>query len=489
MRRKPVVGFNLRDEEDRPLPLLGFRQTQALTLAICRAWAAAALAETRHAEGQGSETLPEEVERVLDEVIVGDPAEIADGLAVLGAAERGPLAVLRDDRPFRAILDRLLDGLILFTFDFATPGTQRIVSFTYDEPLATRYATSEYGDLRHGGARRLSQWERIPRRAALGLSPTLIRFPVPTAALAATYRFEISAPPEVSIIEASLLAGLPNLAFDDDPARDRAAWRRRREMSVSSEARFGPPLRRSPAFDSIKGVYPAVAVQVAEVPVGSLAGAQVRLQASPTGWRAAIVGSTWLATSTLLVGFFANNGRRDVATSVLIAFAAAMVAILARPDPHRMVSRLLSATRGVGAMSAVLTLAGGVALAFANSAVAHWCLGALAGVSALPSGLVTRSLWSSRRERGVRLSPWEQHMPSEGADLTVDPGFGVTLAYALQNADFPYDLAVQQLGFDEPAVTVASAEGEERRFTWNRAFLGEVQERLKSTRSESLEAP
>jgi hypothetical protein len=67
------------------------------------------------------------------------------------------------------------------------------------------------------------------------------------------------------------------------------------------------------------------------------------------------------------VGFLASNAPHDVATSVLIAFAAGMVAILARPDPHRMVSRLLAATRGLGAMSAVLTLAGGVALAFAEA--------------------------------------------------------------------------------------------------------------------------
>jgi hypothetical protein len=73
-------------------------------------------------------------------------------------------------------------------------------------------------------------------------------------------------------------------------------------------------------------------------------------------------------------------------------------------------------------------------------------------------------------------------MPSEDdGDRRVDPGFSVQLAYGLEEADFPYDLAVQQLGFDEPAVTVASAEGDERRSAWNRAFLGEVQERLKIT--------
>jgi hypothetical protein len=38
MRRKSMVNFDFRDHDGRPMPLLGLRENQALTLAVVRAW-------------------------------------------------------------------------------------------------------------------------------------------------------------------------------------------------------------------------------------------------------------------------------------------------------------------------------------------------------------------------------------------------------------------------------------------------------------------
>ena len=313
----------------------------------------------------------------------------------------------------------------------------------------------------------------------------------------------------MSIVEASLLAGLPNLFHDDDPDRDRAAWRDRRNAASNDDA-LGPrgPRRRRPPFDSISaGGYPTVDLHVVDVPFGSLARAQVRLQASFTGWLMTAVASTWLATATLLAGFLARKPDGSVATTVLITFAAAIVALLARQDPHQMVTRLVSHVRSFAGLSALLTLAGAVAFAFASADVAHWCLGAFAALSALPMALVTRSWWASRRRLSrervpavtiepesrmsflgrlrrdqaldlERLSPWEQHLPDQAPNSGADADFHVELAAQLDDADYPYDEAVKRLGFDEPAVKVASSEGVRPKFPWTRKFYGEVQGRL-----------
>jgi hypothetical protein len=499
LRRKSLINFDLRDEDGRPMPLLGLRETQALTLAVARAWAAIAIGH------QTSSGLPDSVDHFLEYAVAGDQAEMNTAYTTLNAAEDGPLAVLKRDRPFRTVLDRLAGTFILFTIDEGAEGMRRIVKFAYDEPLTLRYRTSSYQGHDDGPSpptygnrgRWMWRWERPARLASLGMTPTLIRFPVPAAELAASFHFEVSAPPDVSIVEASLLAGLPNLYLRESPEDDRHAW---------ESASDGWPMRRRPSFDSIGGGYPTVDLHVADVPLGSLSRAQVSLQASTTGWLTTAVASTWLATATLLVGFIADSPAGDVATTVLIGFAAAMVAALARPDPHRMVTRLLSLVRVLVGASTVLTLGGAIAVAFASADVARWCLGIFTLLSVMPTLLVTRSWWLARRRitrehmpvpipgalprpllerltrkqatQVVRLSPWEQHLPDDAPPREANPDFHVELANVLETARYPYDEAVKRLGFDKPAIKVATSEGVRRDFPWDHSFHAEIEGRL-----------
>jgi hypothetical protein len=54
----------------------------------------------------------------------------------------------------------------------------------------------------------------------------------------------------------------------------------------------------------------------------------------------------------------------------------------------------------------------------------------------------------------------------------------------MDKEEFPYDWAYIQLGFGQPAIRVASSEGERRgereAYPWNRAFTASIYDRLDS---------
>ena len=52
----------------------------------------------------------------------------------------------------------------------------------------------------------------------------------------------------------------------------------------------------------------------------------------------------------------------------------------------------------------------------------------------------------------------------------VDTDFHVELARVLDEAEYPYDEAVVRLGFDKPAIKVASLEGDRATFRWTLDF-------------------
>lgn len=528
MRRKNMINFDFRDHDGRPMPLLGLRENQALTLAVVRAWAETTIRHTPSAERP-------EISELLDDIIAGDQSELHRAYRGLEARKKEQPNAVPDE--LIAVLERLAGNFVLFASEPAAPGTRRVVKWSYDEPLTLLHSTTSYrghadgpcpGDAGEANAppltygrtgHRLAWRKPAPLLAGLGIRPTRIRFPTPGAELAASFHLEITAPPEVSIVEASLLAGTPNLRFDSgSPAADQRRWKRVCDAASGDGARRARA-RRRPSFDSVAGGYPTVDLHVADVPYGSLSRAQVELQASPTGWLASAWFTTVLATALLFAAAWANPSGPDSAelpTAVLVSFAAAMVAIVVRPDPHVMVTRLLTRLRMLAAASAVLVLAGGCAFAFRGSADSQTWLFALAGLSVLPTGVITYVWWCARRrlvrdrpptkktaERRrqareeplaggedtrswdaprrrlqevrraapmIRLSPWEQHLPDHDLGDHVDTDFHVLLSETLENADYPYDRAVVELGFDKPAIKVASLEGDRSTFRWTLDF-------------------
>ncbi len=200
-----------------------------------------------------------------------------------------------------------------------------MIKFAYDEPLTLRYREAGYqripdptslGTPTYQEGRFLGPLRRAPLLAHLGLTPTLIRFPLPAAELAASFHFEVQAPPEVSISRAKLIAGRPNATRPDPP--DSAA----------------PPARREeaewlPSFDAVIGGYPTIDLHVTDVPYGSLSRAQVALQPTPKGWLSMAVLACSVSTATLTIAWLAHNVRSDVASTLMVTFAAALVALLA----------------------------------------------------------------------------------------------------------------------------------------------------------------
>jgi hypothetical protein len=483
MRRKSLVNFDFRDHDGRALPLLGLRQNQALTLAAVRAWAAASLDEQ-------SETVSPEVDEFLDDVIAGDQTELWRAYKRMWAAEPGTqLQRLGTDHLFRVMLDRLANSFVLYGLHDGPAGERQVIKFSYDEPLTLRYSEAGYRATYDVAGKRQDEdattglrslgWTTLS--AAMGFSTTRIVFPVPAAELAASYHFEISAPPEVSIVRAALLAGRPKPEAKK-PALPAAG-------QVNGSAMMKDRQRRRPSFDSIGGGYPTVDLHVAGVPYGSKSLVQVEVEARAVGWFATAVFSSWLASAILLFAYLARP-KLDVGSALLVSFTAGLAALLVRDDPHRLVTRLLSKVRLLAMFAALLALAAAVILAFGRPRAAHdWLLG-LFIASIVPTALISLSwLLALRRylRNDPRESPWEHHRPRRSKSTSQDPEQAAhledetrheTLARKFEDAPCPYDLAYEKLCFNRPAIRVASCESNRQTYPWNKEFADSFHRRL-----------
>lgn len=483
MRRKSLVNFDFRDHDGRALPLLGLRQNQALTLAVVRAWAAASLDEQ-------TETVSPEVDEFLDDVIAGDQTELWRAYKRMWAAEPGTqLQRLGTDHLFRVMLDRLANSFVLYGLHDGPAGERQVIKFSYDEPLTLRYSEAGYRATRDVAGKRQDEdattWLRslgwTTLSAAMGFSTTRIVFPVPAAELAASHHFEISAPPEVSIVRAALLAGRPKPEAKK-PALPAVGH-------VNGSAMMKERQRRRPSFDSIGGGYPTVDLHVAGVPYGSKSLVQVEVEARADGWFATAVFSSWLASAILLFAYLARP-KLDVGSALLVSFTAGLAALLARNDPHRLVTRLLSKVRLLAMFAAVLALAAAVVLAFDHPQAAHDWLFVLFIASIVPTALISSS-WLLALSRYLRNdpqeSPWEHHRPRRSKSTSQDPEQAAhledetrheTLARKFEDAPCPYDLAYEKLGFNRPAIRVASCESNRQTYPWDKEFADSFHRRL-----------
>ena len=506
MRRKSLVKFDFRDHDGHALPLLGVRQNQALTLAIIRACAAAALHEQ-----EPRQVIEPETGDFLDDVIAGDQTELWRAFKRMWDAEEDDdqLKRLGTDKYFRTVLDRFADSFVLYGLHEEPFGERRLIKFSYDEPLTLRYAKSSYQPNKpnkpnkpNGKAARenfegteYSMWSWTTLCSAMGFTPTRIRFPVPAAELAGSFHFEISAPPEVSIVNAALLAGRPlpepkepeaaraePVQTDNTPATP-ADGQKKRSATMKDRD------RRRPSFDSISGGYPTVDLHVAGVPYGSRSRAQVEVEARVDGWFGTAVFASWLSSAILLFAWLARP-QLGVGSTLLASFAAGLAVLLVRQDPHRLVTRLLSKVRQLATFAAVLALAAAVVMASNNPASAHgWLLG-LFLASLVPTSLISasfllalrRSLWGKTKE-----SPWEHHRPRHSKLESEDPELPAqlkdenrheTLARMMEDEKYPYDWAHRALKFSEPAIRVASSEGDRVRYLWDKAFARTFHRRL-----------
>lgn len=498
MRKKSLVNFDLIRHDEQPISLVGLRENQALTGAIVRAAALAALSANDAAAG-----LQDSVEDFLEAVASGDQTDLNEAYRSLHrAGHSDQLGQLRQDRWFRAVMDRLADSFILLGLDSARCTSRQIIKFAYDEPLTMRYREAGYKRLtelpnaaphrssavdedRAGSVSEervpvylegefLSPWRKAPLLARLGLTPTLIRFPVSAAELAASFHFEVEAPPEVSIVRGELIAGRPN-AVPPEAGSSQENPRPNAHRTKRNEAEW------IPSFDAVIGGYPTIDLHVADVPYGSLGRAQVALQATPKGWLSTAVLACLVSSATLAIAWAAHHARADVGSTLMVTFAAALVAVLARPDPHRMITRLLSSIRLLAGTSALITFAGALAFAFIPTSAAHVVLGTLALISLVPTALALLAWLTAIARLNVkpRRSPWEQRRPVDEREPVVEPDVRdhIETRDLCRGAELPYDVALKRLRFDQPAIKVASSEGCRRRFELDSRLLEQVDRR------------
>jgi hypothetical protein len=569
LRRKSLINFHFKDQDDRPIPLLGLRENQAITLSLISAWAALALdAGPGECRDLAARFTPDsKAYGVIKDIVEGDQDELNNAWFVfqgtlgdtssanapddgLSDIDRRMLACLRADPCFGMVFERLAHNWLLLASDGGVPGEHRIVKFSYDEPLTARYSDAGYkphpktadgGDLRPRyelGRRR--GW-RHDLLAGLGLRAALVRLPVPGAELASSYHLEVAAPHGASIVEASLLAGLPNLygdPTDSDPEADRGFYK-----DGYAQDRIDPRRRRRrPSYDVVGPSYPTIDLHVADVPYGSLSRAQVLLRGRPQGWLAASAACSWVALVALW-GTSRSHLDNGVAATLLITLAAAIITLVVREDEHRMVTRLLGVLKLVSAVSiALLVIAAVVAVTFDERyrwvRVLAWISAGPVLLTTLAWGLSIYSLrdlggrdldrrlvqWLAlrggayrqrdrrspddgagwrralahpvrlvaegadsviRHQMFIRESPWEQYpIQRQAEEATTTMAWQRReeqrgFAAALDRADFPYDHAVELLRFDRPAIRVASAEGSRITFTWNVKNRREFMRRLR----------
>ena len=421
MRRKSLVNFDLRDETDASVSLLGLRQNQAVTLALVEALANAVLKTNE---------LPPEAAGFLRKLVVGDQPQLIAACEFAEDASAPPdVRRLVANRSFNHVMKRVAEDFVMFVFVPVDGPARRVYKFRYDEPMSRRYRES---GSKANGYRRftapVTRFALAPKLAALGWTPTRNRFPTPAAENAARYHFEIHAPEGVAIDSAKILAGRP-------------------------EARAG----REPSVDQVAGGLPTVDLHVVDVERGSLSRAQVDLRLAADSWLTLATACAWLTAAALFWAasrLGSPDGREnDAASALFITFTVALAAILWRPPEHRMAMRLLSRVGLLAYTSCLLLLVAAALFVFERSKQLNgrlFTLGGLAVVTAvLLSVTLVRVLVAANRER--ILSPWEQ---------------GRGIAEELEGASHDgaqfasFEAASEHLGFTTPAIKVGSAEAD-----------------------------
>lgn len=443
MRRKTLVNFQIRDEENQPVVLPSLRQNQAITESLLLACADAVTA----AHGNQRAEHQWHIEDFIHRIVSGNQRELVDAYDSL-AYGGAPMAVreLAGEQTFKAILDRMADNFVLWVMTPAGGRRRRVVTFSCDEPLYLHYRASghERSNPSRGGRTdtyrlgpKLKPWHPAVVSSALGLTPTRIHFPVPAAENAASFHFEIDAPEGVQIVEASLLAG--------------------------------PPGHSDPSFDHVQGSFPTVGLHVIEVPNGSLSRVQIGLQVANSGWLLTSMFTCWAVFAFMLALALHVRALRqasDLLIPILIALAAAAAGFVAQRDAHPLATRLLKWARSLALVAGALPLVAVTFIVFQSVAPTHvapalWSATGVSGAIALLLlvGCV-RSWW--RLRKSIR-SPWEQdrtdrHFPSPPERF--------------EDAEATYR-------YNMPAMRVESAEGWHKDFRWNKETEQELLDRLR----------
>lgn len=444
MRRKTLVNFYLRDDDGNDIPLPGLRLTQHLDESVLRS---VAMRELQH-------DLRQEAQVFIHDVISGSPDQVEYRMGQLWgpAAPRDIIRLREINGVFIRLVQRMAYSCTLYAFIEAdTSRRHRVLCMSVEEPLAfsnepeePELLSAEPDPARSqrprakGGIIRRFQWQMHALAAAMGWTTTKVRFRVPAAENATGFHFEIQAPPGVDIVQASILAAVPE--------------------TNGSEPETLHPWQ----YDHIRMRLPTVGLHVASVPNGSFSTAQVDFQVSIRGWYATMLLSCW-ATFLLLIALTLHvqvNTIQTTSTTDVVVFlagvAAAVATLVAQGEFSGISGRLLAIPRMLAAFEASLLLIAATLFLFVGpneNRRRPWELVGLCVIAGLITLIVSAS-WLLARSR--LLTRHESASPREMAPNVRRAG---------RNPVSFWD-AVQLYGYRMPAIRVDSAEAWHYHFQW-----------------------
>jgi hypothetical protein len=505
MRRRTLVGLDLRDESGTSLSMLGLRLTQKLDESLLRA--AALLGGSA-----GAGSLPPGVEAFICQVISGTRAEVKEAKQDYHRWQRakagGPAALKElpdgigalgpyfDNVLFAAVLERMWHNFTLYVLLPADGDRHRLLQLAFEEQVTWRFQKPRLAppDYVQDRTRRdvlayhpLQAWVNLKdaRRELLGLRTTRIRLLTPSAENCASYHFEFTAPTGLGISHAALLAGRPN--DQRQAGKPRVSWDR-----VDNPGQYA-------------------GLHAVEIPNGSLCRAQVDLRIPSRGWLSTLMVSMWailLAMVSVLyhARLVGEQGEWTVAqvtniVLLLVTVTAGAATYVAQHPSSDVVARLVSGLRIVGTAALTIPSIAVVLLVYLRDepdaeyqVPVQGFLGVLTLLSLFAVWSLTRAWVLTRRDerRPGRPSPWEMSsidersaplpgilrdlfLSSPGPDADGDEG-GASAEDTSGDPgeDASFDSLVEQLGFDQKAIGVASAEGWHETFGWNDTRQGTV---------------
>lgn len=269
LRKRKLRNFDLRDEAQEALPLLGREHNQLLG-------AAAVIS-------QAADVVPELPAALVDElsgiVRAPDAQEGRRRLEALDAAREADAAVaaVLDHEPAWRLLAQLAENYLLLAL-VGDVGRRRVVKYRYDSFLSVTPG-----------------W-----RQSLGLDPLVVRMPTPVAAGAVSYHAEVVPPEELRSVGAKLLDADTEAVLDADPEADRVALH---ASAIPRDARPEVEVAIRPEQQGFPNAALGIGVVVSAVlVVGSLAGDLDRVSGGPPI-------TVLLAASVLFAGAVGRAGE------------------------------------------------------------------------------------------------------------------------------------------------------------------------------------
>lgn len=349
LAKRPLVAFDCRDGDGRPVPTLTRRQNGLLANAAMTHWARELSAF------EGTEVTPS-TEDLIQQVTLGERESAVRAIGHLLQSTAADQALLAADSGYLGTLTLLADNFILIGLTTCAPGERRILKYSYERQLRT---TSR------------SFAER------LALRPTILEMPVPMFRDCESYHFEAVAPPGTHF--ASVV--LRDAGSDSSPAIYRAdlsegsphvahASASRTSLRNDPRAHVDPDLAVEPTVSLVTRLERGAWLQSAAAVSGLVTTFMWATLPWILGWNADEAGEAWCVPQALpylpwrcAPAPGAETASTDPA-ALLVGIVGLITFAVVRQGEHAYTSRLVGPLRYIVWTVALLPVVGAWLIAF-----------------------------------------------------------------------------------------------------------------------------